>query len=60
MDAPHSGFTEPASGPGTGTMHTLDEIMAQAPVADNANGAYGGGCEGGKDVLGFAHRRDVG
>jgi hypothetical protein len=28
--AKQSGFTEPASGPGTGTMHTLDEIMAQA------------------------------
>jgi hypothetical protein len=28
--ARQSGFTEPASGPGTGTMHTLDEIMAQA------------------------------
>ncbi|HSN77061.1 MAG TPA: DUF1566 domain-containing protein [Anaerolineae bacterium] len=28
--AQQSGFTEPASGPGTGTMHTLDEIMAQA------------------------------
>jgi len=28
--AKQSGFTEPASGPGTGTMHTLDQIMAQA------------------------------
>ena len=28
--AQQSGFTEPASGPGTGTMHTLDEIMANA------------------------------
>ena len=26
-------FTEPASGPGTGTMHTLDDIMAIAPAA---------------------------
>ncbi len=34
-----STFTEPAAGPGTGTMHTLNEIMAQAPAADNANGA---------------------
>jgi hypothetical protein len=25
-------FTEPGSGPGTGTMYTLDEIMAKAPV----------------------------
>ena len=29
-------FTEPASGPGTGTMHTLDDIMALAP----ATGTY--------------------
>ncbi|MBK9096299.1 MAG: DUF1566 domain-containing protein [Anaerolineae bacterium] len=28
--AQQSGFMEPASGPGTGTMHPLDEIMAQA------------------------------
>jgi hypothetical protein len=34
-----SAFTEPASGPGTGTGHTLDEVMAKAPVADNAKGA---------------------
>lgn len=34
-----STFTEPGAGPGTGTMHTLNEIMAQAPAADNANGA---------------------
>ena len=32
-------FTEPGSGPGTSTMRTLDEIMAQAPAADNTNGA---------------------
>ena len=32
-------FSEPSSGPGTGTMHTLDEIMAAAPAADNTNGA---------------------
>jgi len=34
-----SAFTEPAVGPGTGTMHTLNEIMAEAPAADNASGA---------------------
>jgi hypothetical protein len=28
--AKQSGFTEPVSGPGTGTMYTLNEIMAQA------------------------------
>jgi hypothetical protein len=32
-------FSEPASGPGTGTMHTLDEIMASAPALDASNGA---------------------
>jgi len=31
------GFMEPAAGPGS-TMHTLDEIMAIAPAADNSNG----------------------
>jgi hypothetical protein len=37
-----TGFTEPASGPGTGTMHTLDDIMGIAPAADNTNGAVPG------------------
>ena len=32
-------FTEPSSGPGTGTMQTLDEVMTKAPAADQANGA---------------------
>jgi hypothetical protein len=31
-------FTEPAGGPGS-TMHTLNDIMDKAPVADNTNGA---------------------
>jgi hypothetical protein len=34
-----STFTEPAAGPGTGTMHDLNEIMAKAPVIDNTSGA---------------------
>ena len=34
-----STFTEPVAGPGTGTMHTLNDIMAQAPALDNTNGA---------------------
>jgi hypothetical protein len=34
-----STFTEPSTAPGTGTRHTLNEIMAVAPVADDANGA---------------------
>jgi hypothetical protein len=32
-------FTEPATGPGTGTMHTLDDIMGIAPAVDNTAGA---------------------
>jgi len=32
-------FSEPAAGPGSGTMHTLDEIMAKAPALDASNGA---------------------
>ncbi len=39
LNGPQSGFTKPASGSVTGTAHELDEIMAQASVADNANGA---------------------
>ena len=53
MDAPHSGFTEPASGPGPGTMQTLDEIMAQAPVADNANGATAADVKEGRTFWGL-------
>lgn len=34
-----SAFTEPSSGPPTGTMHTLNEIMAVAPQVDDTNGA---------------------
>jgi hypothetical protein len=33
-----STFTEPGSGPGS-TMHTLNDIIGQAPAADDANGA---------------------
>jgi hypothetical protein len=32
-------FTEPAVAPGTGTMHTLNDIMGLAPALDNTNGA---------------------
>jgi hypothetical protein len=34
-----STFTEPSSGPGTETMHTLNQIMDRAPAADNTDGA---------------------
>jgi hypothetical protein len=32
-------FTEPSSGPGAGTGHTLDEVMAVAPAGDDVGGA---------------------
>ncbi len=31
-------FTEPGTAPGTGTMHTLDDIMGIAPTLNNNNG----------------------
>jgi hypothetical protein len=31
-------FTEPVTPPGTGTMHTLNEVMAKAPAPDNLTG----------------------
>jgi hypothetical protein len=37
-----STFTEPTSGPTTGTGHTLDDVMTLAPAADNTNGAVPG------------------
>jgi hypothetical protein len=48
-----STFTEPAAGPGTGTMHTLNEIMAKAPAADNTNGAVPGEVLTGKTYWGL-------
>jgi hypothetical protein len=38
-DGSQTTFTEPSSGPGTGTMHTLNDIMAAAPAQDDTNGA---------------------
>ena len=46
-------FTEPSSGPTVGTMHTLDEIMAKAPAADNTNGAVPGEVLTGKTYWGL-------
>ena len=37
-----STFTEPSSGPGSATMHSLDEVMSIAPAPDNALGAAPG------------------
>jgi hypothetical protein len=34
-----SAFTEPTTAPETGTMYTIDEIMAVAPSPDNSTGA---------------------
>ncbi|MBI5583218.1 MAG: DUF1566 domain-containing protein [Deltaproteobacteria bacterium] len=45
-------FTDPGSGPTTGTMHTLDEIMGKAPVLD-ANGASVGDVVAGKTFWGL-------
>ena len=43
-----STFTEPSVPPGTGTMHTLNEVMDKAPAADNTNGAVPGEVLSGK------------
>ena len=32
-------FTEPSAAPGSGTMHDINDIMAAAPLRDDANGA---------------------
>ncbi len=48
-----STFTEPAAGPGTGTMHTLNDIMAKSPAADNTNGAVPGEVLTGKTYWGL-------
>jgi hypothetical protein len=46
-------FTEPSIGPGTGTMHTLDEIMAVAPAVDDTNGASATDVVSGKKFWGL-------
>jgi hypothetical protein len=46
-------FTEPGAGPGSGTMHTLDEIMAAAPAVDDAGGAGPDDVAGGKTFWGL-------
>ena len=53
MNGPQSGFTEPASGPTSGTMHTLNEIMAAAPALDVANGATAATVANGKTFWGL-------
>ena len=46
-------FTEPSSGPGTGTMHSLDDIMAIAPAPDDTNGAEAADVASGKTFWGL-------
>ncbi len=49
-------FTEPAGGPpvsGSGTGHTLDEVMGKAPVKDDTNGAAVTDVESGKSFWGL-------
>lgn len=46
-------FTEPASGPGSGTMRTLDEVMGKAPAVDAANGATAADVASGKTFWGL-------
>ena len=48
-----STFTEPTSGPTSGTMHTLDEIMGKAPTVDDANGATAADTLVGKTYFGL-------
>ena len=49
-------FTEPTSGPTAGTMHTLNEIMGMAPVADESR-SIRRGCAFRQDILGPDLRR---
>ena len=46
-------FTEPVTAPGTSAMHTLNDIMAQAPVPDNTNGATTAHVLAGKTLWGL-------
>jgi hypothetical protein len=46
-------FTEPNSGPGVGTMRTLDKIMSIAPKIDDTNGATAEDVVSGKTFWGL-------
>lgn len=48
-----STFTEPTTAPGTGTMHTLNEIMAKIPDVDDASGASASQVLSGKTFWGL-------
>jgi hypothetical protein len=46
-------FTEPAVAPGTGTMHTINDIMAAAPEQDDDTGAIASDVAPGKTFWGL-------
>ena len=48
-----STFTEPGSGPGTGTMHTLNDVMAIAPSLNDRSGATAADVVSGKTFWGL-------
>ena len=48
-----TGFAEPASAPTTGTMWTLDAIMAKMPAVDDSNGAAAANVLEGKTFWGL-------
>ena len=52
-DGAQSTFTEPGVAPGTGTMHTLIDIMNKAPAKDDTNGATTGDVATGKTFWGL-------
>jgi len=49
-----STFTEPSSGPDTGTMHTLNDLMGAAPAVDDTDGAAPGEVLAGKTYWGLS------
>ena len=48
-----SRFTEPSATPGTGTMHTLNDVMDKAPAKDDTNGATKADVVSGKTFWGL-------
>jgi hypothetical protein len=50
-----STFTEPAVAPGTGTMHTINDIVAAAPALDNTYGATTAAVLSGKTFWGLTN-----
>ncbi len=50
-----SSFTEPTNGPTAGTVHTVNEIMAKAPAADEDSGATDTDVSAGKTYWGLTN-----